>query len=826
MKKVSKKILILILIIMLVIPYTIYADDVKTVENEAKMTVAYNSHIQDLGWEKDFSKINGQESGTTGRNLKNEAIKIKLLNAPEGVGITYQAYINKEGWQDWKVDGQEAGTTGRNKIMEAFKIKLTGTEEYSVEYRTHLENYGWMDWKKDGEVSGAEGKGLKIEAVQIRIVSKQVKVMYQSHVQDIGWQQYFADGETSGVVGRGLKVEAMKIEARNGDEKIDIQYKTHVQDIGWENHWTKNGEQSGTTGRNLKIEAIQIMLDDKYEGIYSVEYRVYVEGQGWQEWKRDGEEAGSTGKNKKLEAIEIKIVDYVAPEGMTLRYTTHLQDLGWQNYSNEGQTSGTIGRGLKVEALKIKTYNFPEGVTINYRTHVQDIGWENTWKTSGEQSGTTGRNLKVEAIQIKLVGTEEYSIAYRAYVQGQGWQDWSYDGETAGSTGKNLRLEALEIKIVPKLENKTKMDIDTMIPTKLEQCQYKIKGWLMSNVENAKMQLLVNNQLANTQIERTDRQDVLDAIKGYGGQDKNPKPGFEITVDLNQYPTGAINFKIQAVDGEGNVLQQRVVDTTLYPQIKIEYGTYGSTGLKIAGRGGSSLPYTRWGNGENVFFATFAVHGFEDKWAKDGYELIEIADRFNDKLVSSKDYDLAQKWTIYIFPGVNQDGLTNGYTNNGPGRTTLYSQAPNHQGIDLNRCWQVGDTYERFTSARNYNGTAGFQAYEARALREFFLSHKSQNGQTILVDLHGWTQQLIGDEGICSYYGKQFPENNPDQIGHYGSGYMINWARTYLGSGRAAAKSALIELPKVGITSHQSVLNENFAGRYIDATLSMLKSII
>lgn len=171
------------------------------------------------------------------------------------------------------------------------------------------------------------------------------------------------------------------------------------------------------------------------------------------------------------------------------------------------------------------------------------------------------------------------------------------------------------------------------------------------------------------------------------------------------------------------------------------------------------------------------------------------------------------------------DGLTNGTTKDGPGRTTLYSQAPNNQGIDLNRCWQVGNTYTRFTSKRNYNGTTGFQAYEAQALRDFMLANKSRKGQTILVDLHGWTQQVIGDSGICSYYSKQFPENSPS-LDRYGTGYMINWARTYLGSNAGAARSALIELPKQGITGHQSVLNYNFANRYINATLEMLKNII
>ena len=44
---------------------------------DTDMSVKYSSHVQDIAWEKDFSKINGQESGTTGKNLKNEAISVK-----------------------------------------------------------------------------------------------------------------------------------------------------------------------------------------------------------------------------------------------------------------------------------------------------------------------------------------------------------------------------------------------------------------------------------------------------------------------------------------------------------------------------------------------------------------------------------------------------------------------------------------------------------------------------------------------------------------------------------------------------------------------------
>ena len=280
--------------------------------------------------------------------------------------------------------------------------------------------------------------------------------------------------------------------------------------------------------------------------------------------------------------------------------------------------------------------------------------------------------------------------------------------------------------------------------------------------------------------------------------------------------------------GNGSNAQKfKLVKSDRVQDIDYYEGTYGTTGLKVANGGGSYQRYYKWGSGPNVFFATFAIHGYEDLWARDGEELIEIANNFYNELITKSDVSLANKWTIYIFPGVNMDGITNGWTNNGPGRTTVYSAAPGNKGIDLNRCWQIGSLYHRYTDDRNYNGTAGFQAYEAANLRDFLYANRATNGQTVLVDLHGWTQQLIGDSQICGYYRKQFSENNTDSVGSYGTGYLINWARTNLGANGRAAKAALIELPNYenSVNGHQSVLNHNFSNRYIASTLDMLYSM-
>ena len=251
-----------------------------------------------------------------------------------------------------------------------------------------------------------------------------------------------------------------------------------------------------------------------------------------------------------------------------------------------------------------------------------------------------------------------------------------------------------------------------------------------------------------------------------------------------------------------------------------EEGTYGSSGLKVSGDGrGTDLKYYKFGKGNNVLFATFSIHGFEDSYSHDGSELTYIADQFKNHLTNTTDASIINNWTIYILPNLNPDGQAYGWTNNGPGRTTLYSSAPGNQGIDMNRNWQTGSSYARYYDARNYNGTSAYQAYETRALRDFLLSHKSATGQTLLVDLHGWLNETIGDNGLGSYYRNYYGMST--HISSYGNGYLVNWARQSLGNGNRTARSVLVELPQV--YSHQDVLNRDYAGKYINATLKMLR---
>ena len=133
-------------------------------------SIKYNSHIENYGWEANFAKTNGELSGTEGKSLRLEAIKMKLINVPDDVSIKYKVHVQDIGWMDWVKDGKLAGTTGQGKRLEAIRIKLEGLGDYSVKYRVHVKDIGWMNWVSNGEVAGTEGQSKRIEAIQIRIV--------------------------------------------------------------------------------------------------------------------------------------------------------------------------------------------------------------------------------------------------------------------------------------------------------------------------------------------------------------------------------------------------------------------------------------------------------------------------------------------------------------------------------------------------------------------------------------------------------------------------------------------------------------------------------
>ena len=139
------------------------------------LTVSYSTHVQKEGWQKAVGM--GRTSGTTGKGLRLEGIKINLNTNGMSGGIRYSTHIQNEGWQSWKTNGEISGTTGKNLRMEAIKIELTGKveEQYDIYYRVHAQSFGWMGWAKNGEQAGTQGYSYRLEAIEIRIVKKGAK---------------------------------------------------------------------------------------------------------------------------------------------------------------------------------------------------------------------------------------------------------------------------------------------------------------------------------------------------------------------------------------------------------------------------------------------------------------------------------------------------------------------------------------------------------------------------------------------------------------------------------------------------------------------------
>ena len=136
--------------------------------------LSVNSHQQNIGWKKSTDL---QQAGETGRSLQLEAIELKTkIN---GLGISYQSHVQNIGWQNPVNNGQMSGTTGRCLRIEGIKINLTGSQAryYDVVYRTHIQGIGWQNWVSNGQMSGTQGKSLRVESIEIKIVPKTSQVV-------------------------------------------------------------------------------------------------------------------------------------------------------------------------------------------------------------------------------------------------------------------------------------------------------------------------------------------------------------------------------------------------------------------------------------------------------------------------------------------------------------------------------------------------------------------------------------------------------------------------------------------------------------------------
>lgn len=137
-----------------------------------KTSLSYTSHVEKIGWLP--SVTDGQLSGTEGRGLRLEGMKINLKHDLYSGDISYETHVQSYGWIKPVTNGAVSGTAGEAKRLEAIKINLTGevADYYDIYYRVHAESYGWLGWAKNGLPAGTEGAGKRLESIEIQLVEK------------------------------------------------------------------------------------------------------------------------------------------------------------------------------------------------------------------------------------------------------------------------------------------------------------------------------------------------------------------------------------------------------------------------------------------------------------------------------------------------------------------------------------------------------------------------------------------------------------------------------------------------------------------------------
>lgn len=202
------------------------AEQIAKFKLDKQIHIRYRSHVENVGWQEYI--MDGHTSGTTGRQLKIEAMNIELLNAPKNAKILYQAHVQDIGWQDWKSNGEEAGTTGKDLRIESIKIRLENMDKYTVEYQVHVQDRGWTDWYIDGETAGTFGKGKRIEAIRIRLVPKYRRGYNGIDVSEFNHTINWWNVKSSGVDFAFIRV-GYRGYGRKGNFREDANYKTNIE---------------------------------------------------------------------------------------------------------------------------------------------------------------------------------------------------------------------------------------------------------------------------------------------------------------------------------------------------------------------------------------------------------------------------------------------------------------------------------------------------------------------------------------------------------------------------------------------------------------------
>lgn len=244
-----------------------------TIPKEERPVLNYQVKVGQNGWQS--NKLEGQMAGTLGESKALDGVKFTLSTLKYG-DILYRTHVQDKGWMAWQKNNSVAGTVGESKRLEALEVKLVAkASDFSsktdhsflemkhpgLSYQTYLQKDGWKPTVLEGQLGGSIGLSKSIKAIKLNLGSTALgNIEYRTFLNSSGWQTVVNSGRESNVPNESQQVEAIQMRLTGLLSKTySVMYRVHMQDYGWQD-WTYNNNIAGSTNQGKRIEAIEIKL--------------------------------------------------------------------------------------------------------------------------------------------------------------------------------------------------------------------------------------------------------------------------------------------------------------------------------------------------------------------------------------------------------------------------------------------------------------------------------------------------------------------------------------------------------------------------------------
>ncbi len=155
----------------------------------------------------------------------------------------------------------------------------------------------------------------------------------------------------------------------------------------------------------------------------------------------------------------------------------------------------------------------------------------------------------------------------------------------------NMNILAYDTRTITLGEPKATMRIDNL---SISKDKLSIKGWSMSTVDNARIELVVDGKIVSTSLPRHAREDILNSVKGYGDSSTTPNPGFSLELS-KRFTNGVHQIEVRTVSGLtilSHINETFIVESDK-AKINIEKATMNVNSLNLQGWAMSTDPKAR-----------------------------------------------------------------------------------------------------------------------------------------------------------------------------------------------------------------------------------------